>query len=105
MSCMARESSPIFSLLSFTASPASLLMEEAFSAIRAVPLILSEISFIVALNSSIEEACSVAPCDKDWEALLTCSAPLFTWSAEEEISETVWERSSVISTKELRSGR
>ena len=79
-------------------------MEEAFSAITAVSLMVLEISFMVALSSSMEEACSAAPWDKVWEALLTCSAPLLTSSAEVEISDTVLDKSSVISTIEFSSG-
>ena len=105
MSCIARESSCILSLLSHTASPASLLISEAFSAIPAVSLIFSEMSFIVALSSSMEEACSVAPCESVCEPLLTCSAPLFTSVAEEVISLMVCDKSSVISFNEARSGR
>ena len=78
MSCIALDISFIFWLLVPTALPVSLESPEACWDISAVSLIFTEISFMVALSSSMEEACSVAPCDRDWAEPLTCIAEEFT---------------------------
>ena len=51
-------------------------------------------STIVAESSSMEDACSVAPSERDWAALLTCSDPAFTCSAEFLISFIVLSETS-----------
>ena len=89
ISRMASDISSIFLLLSSTASPASMLKRFASMDCSAVPFIFTEISFMVAPSSWIEEACSVEPWDSACAPLETCSAPAFTSSAECLISVMV----------------
>ena len=105
ISCIALDISSIFWLLRPTASSVLWESPEAFTAISAVPLIWVEMSFMVALNSSIEEACSVAPWESPWAPELTCSAPALTSLALVLISDMVLSKSLVISWREVRRGR
>ena len=72
----------------FTASPDACASFEDWPAIFSVwlafsafCLMLADISSIDAEASSVEEACSLAPCAMDCAVALDCSLPAATWSA------------------------
>ena len=68
----------IWPLLSAICLPVCIAFALTSIAFSALLLTCSEISLMVAASSSMEEACSVAPCDKAWAPEDTCSLPLAT---------------------------
>ena len=57
--------------------------------------IFDDISFIVAASSSMDAACSVAPCERDCAPADTCCAPEETLSADLLICPKVESKSSL----------
>jgi len=89
ISSIAESISSIFLLLSFTSTLVSCESLLAPSALTALALICSAISDIVTESSSVELACSVAPCANVCDAADTCSEPVPMPSATALISSSI----------------